>query len=180
MALGGLMAALASGTLLGQEVDTTSVFSTPQQVAKPTQQSAQAPNALDNLEFNGVMTIGGVTRISVYDKQAKRNYWIVQDKENDAGLRLVRHDTEKDLVVVSMGGVSRVIALKKPRIEPLKIAEEPVPRPNIPPPPGVDAGEASATDEEVRERMRRVAEEIRRRRMERREQIESGRGGNNN
>lgn len=170
----------ASVHCLGQDVQ--SPFGMPKQTQSgPVAPPPQAVSPLDTLEFNGIMRMGGVLSASVYDTKTQRNYWLVEGVATKEGLRLVRYKADNNVVVVSRGGVSKSIVLKKSKIEPLKIASNTPVRPS-PALPAASVNRSEAvpeSDQEVRDRMQKVAEEIRRRRAERRARIKENRKNQN-
>ncbi len=83
-----------------------------------------APSPLDTFEFNGMMKMGGVVSVSVYDTKTNRNYWLKEGESLEGGLKLARYDAANNVAVLSKGGVSKRLSLKKAQIEPLKIANQ--------------------------------------------------------
>ncbi len=141
------------------------------------------PTSLDQFQFNGMMEWNGRMRVSVFDAKANKSYWLNEGELNELGLSFQRLDWENDTVVISQGGVQKKLALNKMKIEPLRIATPRTPA-VMPPASGAVTRAAPAgnveTDEEARARIQRVAEEIRRRRAERRKQLEErNKGGSN-
>lgn len=181
--LGRLLVVLAFVSVQVSGQDDVNPFKTPS--AKPATDPvapAEVPSSLDVFEFNGIMEIGGVTRISLYDTNAKRNIWVSENEIGEFGISFRRYDDENETVVIDQGGLSKKLALNKVKIESLKIA----PSRQAGPTPVATAGNNAnqggnvsrpggrrvETDEEARARIQRVAEEIRRRRAERRQQLE--------
>lgn len=144
-----------------------------------------APSSLDQFQFNGLMVMNGKVRISLFDAKDNKSFWIRQGQLGEYGISFQRFDEENETVVISQGGVTKKLSLNKVKIEPLKIS---APRNTIampsPPTPGsvtrATPGNRVETDEEARERIQRVAEEIRRRRAERRQQLENRNNGGSN
>lgn len=146
--------------------------------ASPPVEAPPASTSLDSFQFNGVMEIRGVTRISLYDTKENRNFWVNEDELGEFGISFRRYDDDSETVVIAQGGLTKKLALNKVSIEPLKIT--PNRQNNV---EGVTAtanavvnnrpgGARVETDDEARARIQRVAEEIRRRRAERRQQLE--------
>ncbi|MDQ8202967.1 hypothetical protein QEH54_08075 [Pelagicoccus sp. SDUM812003] len=134
---------------------------------------------LDTYEFNGIISIDGVTRISVFDTKQKRNFWLEVGEQAENGVVLRRYDPQAETVVISIGGTNKQLAMKSAKITPLKIASPAVASGDQTVAPQVPADvrngqneRVGESDEEVRERMKRVAEEIRRRRAERRARLQ--------
>lgn len=143
---------------------------------------------LDALELRGVMSIGDVTRVTLFDTTNSKSY-TVELNETTNNWRVSGYNTTDDTVVVESGGASRKITLRKPKILAATAAPPaPIPVPGQPPPfvpivqpPGqppiampANAGTPvpQISDEDTRKRMETVAAEIQRRRQMRREQIE--------
>ncbi|MBK1878049.1 hypothetical protein [Pelagicoccus mobilis] len=158
--------------------DSDSPFKTPSRSSAASVEVAPPPvTTLDGFQFNGIMEIGDRVRISLYDTKAKRNIWVDEDKIGEFGVSFSRFDPESETVVIAQGGVSKKLSLNKVKIESLKIAPKKVPPVQAATAaatatPGRRPGERVESDEEARARIQRVAEEIRRRRAERRQQLE--------
>lgn len=160
--------------------------------AAPAQKTTPA-SPLDAMEFNGVVEIGGVAWLSLYDPQTKKSYWLSKDEAAEDGITLERYDAGKqpgeETIVVRQGAMTRKLTLKDADIISLKAAPRPAvqraaqsvaqARPQAPARPRQPPTMEAASDEEVRERMQRVAEEIRRRRTLRRDVVDDGSGGSN-
>lgn len=176
-----LSLALACVSVYGQQ-SAQSPFQAPRAVPVEDKPAAEQPSPLDSFEFNGIMTMNGKTRVSVYDTQTKENHWLSEGEQAESGLKLQRYDKENETIVLARGGTMKKLSLKQVQIEPLRIADQPAPASPQSPAVGVTApppGSVAESDEEVRERMQRVAEEIRRRRAERRQRLEERRQGQN-
>lgn len=135
-----------------------------------------APSSLDQFQFNGLMVMNGKVRISLFDSKQNKSFWVRQGQLGEYGVSFQRFDEENETVVIAQGGVTKKLSLNKVKIEPLKIAA-----PRATPSPPAVTGNVSRpspaanveSDEEARARIQRVAEEIRRRRAERRKQLEN-------
>jgi hypothetical protein len=137
-----------------------------------------APSPLDTLEFTGVTTIGGMTVVTLRNTTDSKSVNVpLGSTVNGYTARDYRSDDGS--VLVQSGGRERRVQFKKAQIvtmvAPPPVAM-PVPQPGIPvvaAPPPLPAGAAGAGgDDDVRARMQRVAEEIRRRREMRRDAME--------
>ena len=135
----------------------------------------EQPTPLDTFEFNGFIKVAGEIRASVFDKTTSKNVWLTLNERHDSGLMLQRFNEGDETIVITRSGVRKELKLKTPEIAPLKVAQSPavVATSNLTTP--ISESPNAESDEEVRERMRRVAEEIRRRRAERRALIEQRR-----
>ncbi len=162
--------------------------------AKPPAPPAKIPaSPLDNIEFRGVTVIGGVAWFSLWDPKNKKSYRVSEGVDGEDGFSLVSYDPGnkpgEETIVVRNSGLSKklslkdadIIALAAPRPVAQPATQQSAPRAPGPPRPAQPANPSiqAASDEEVRERMQRVAEEIRRRRSLRRDIIEDGSSGSN-
>ncbi len=183
-----IIGSLLGGSLaLGQDAEPASPF-----MRKPLNEPAPAPKTtpaspLDAIEFRGVIEIGDIAWISLYDPKTKKSYRLSKNEDGEDGFSLVKYDPGskrgEETIVVRQGGLTKQLSLKDADIITLKGDPRPTPvRPTQPEPqePGptrpqpANPNIEAASDEEVRERMQRVAEEIRRRRSLRRDVIEDG------
>lgn len=173
VALATFYSGLYSGSLMGQ-AGNDSPFATPKAVERMAPQVEQ-PTPLDTFEFNGFIKVAGEIRASVFDKTTSKNVWLTLNERHDSGLMLQRFNEGDETIVITRSGVRKELKLKTPEIAPLKVAQSPavVATSNLTTP--ISESPNAESDEEVRERMRRVAEEIRRRRAERRALIEQRR-----
>ena len=174
LSVAGIGLALAA-TAAGQD-GVVSPFDPP---AVPQAEVAPPPVAspLDNFEFKGLLSIGGELKVNVYDKSKKQSYWLVLNEAGEDGLTVREFDESGDSIVLQSGGFSKRITLKNSEIVAMAAPRpQPTPVPNDRGPKVANQTVAPASDEEVRERMRRVAEEIRKRRAMRRAIIEEGSG----
>jgi hypothetical protein len=150
---------------------------------------------LDSLEFRGVLTLSGRTFVTLFDTNGSRTFTAeVGETVNNIKVSSYRFSGEDDVIVVESGGRTRNLTLRKAKIVAMAVpppTATPLPAgtPPGPPMPGqpgqvgqpVQPGQLGSapgtitqmSDEEVRQRMQRVAEEIRRRRAVRREMLES-------
>ncbi len=176
-----LGATLVSGQVADGEAADVNPFETPvrRSSAEPAVQPV-APTTLDTFQFNGMTKWNGKARVSVYDTKENKSYWLDEGKLNELGLSFQRLDWENATVVLAQGGVNKKLSLNEVKIEPLKIST-PRASPSIPPAPNsvsrVQPANNVETDAEAHARIQRVAEEIRRRRAERRKQLENRASG---
>jgi len=179
------------GSAFAQEAK--SPFVRPSKVTTAPVTKTTAASPLDAMEFNGVVEIGDVAWLSLYDPQAKKSYWLSKEEAAEDGITLEAYDKGsqpgEETIVVRQGSITRRLSLKDADIISLKEAPrpavqratqraEPGGQPQAPQGGQPKAMEA-ASDEEVRERMQRVAEEIRRRRTLRRDVVEPNGSGSN-
>ena len=132
------------------------------------------------------MVLGGVHTFSLFDTTSKKGFWISLG-ESVESVSVSDYDGSDESVLVRGGGFARRLKLKEAKIVALKVtAPKPRPAPgvatNLTPSRGsqiANSGSAASgtanqaainnlSDEEVRARMQKVAEEIRRRRAMRR------------
>lgn len=181
---------LLGGFVLAQEDEPQSPFAPPT-VKKPVVAPKTTPvTPLDSIEFRGVIEIGGTAWVSVYDPKTKKSYRLTKDELGEDGFSLVKYDTGdgpgEETIVIRQGGLTKQLSLKDadiitlkeaPRQTPQRASESVQPTPSAPirtPPANGNPNMEAASDEEVRERMQRVAEEIRRRRALRSNIINDG------
>jgi hypothetical protein len=137
-----------------------------------------APSPLDTLEFTGVTTIGGMTVVTLRNTADAKSVNVpIGSTVNGYTARDYRSDDGS--VLIQSGGRERRVQFKKAQIvtmvAPPPVAV-PVPQPGIPvvaaAPPLPTGAPGAVGDNDVRIRMERVAEEIRRRREMRRDVME--------
>lgn len=176
-----LGATIASAQVADSETSDVSPFATPSiQVNNGPAVQPAAPTSLDQFQFNGIMVMYGKVRISLFDSKENKSFWIHQGQLGEYGVSFQRFDEDNETVVIAQGGIQKKLALNKVKIEPLQISQNrPAPMvTSAPVRPQVNGNTES--DEEARARIQRVAEEIRRRRAERRKQLEDRSGGATN
>jgi len=183
----GCVLAVVSSAWSQKDVTPRSPFMRP--TPPPTSESPAVATPLDNLEFNGLVEIGGVISVSLRDKQTNANYWLSESEAAEDGLQIVRIDrgAEEGLesIVVRRGAATKELKMRDFNIITAAAPAKPAVTANTTDkakrPAAVRANNStiqSASDDEVRERMKRVAEEIRRRRAMRRAAAEQSRSNN--
>jgi hypothetical protein len=137
-----------------------------------------ANSSLDRIEFRGVMATGSETLVVLFDRTSSRST-VLKLNELVDNLKVTEYQPENERVRVESGAdwkwiellQAKVVAAALPPPKPVAPGgpQPPVPQANGAPPAG---GMAQVSDEEVRDRMQRVAEEIRRRRALRRQALQ--------
>ena len=147
------------------------------------------PSPVARFELRSIMVLGGVHTFSLFDTTSKKGFWIDLD-ETVEGVSISNYNKIDESVLVRSGGMERTLKLKEAQIVALRVTP---PKPQAstassagpkrrqvpsgppttipgPPPSGIpDRGPINnLSDAEVRARMQKVAEEIRRRRAMRR------------
>lgn len=183
-----ILVMLCGSTTFSQEEEVVSPFVRPAPPEVSDKPVVATP--LDTLEFNGVVVIGGKTHVSLLDTKTKKSYWLSEDEAADDGLQIVRIDQDanesKQRVVVRRGAATKELSMREFDIITAAAPKRPVAQSattaaNATGPTSVKTGSIqSASDDEVRERMKRVAEEIRRRRAMRRAASEQAQSRNSN
>ncbi len=135
---------------------------------------------LDSFEFNGLIKMDGELRISVFDTNEGKNYWIVDGERHESGLELRHYDADDEIAVIARGTMTKKLTLKKAQIDAIRVVQNNAPAPSPAAAVSSVAGATAETDEQVRRRMQTVAEEIRRRRAERRQRIQQQQQQNRN
>lgn len=111
----------------------------------PSGTAAIVGGAAETLEFAGVSTVGKRTDLIIHDKTAKNNRWVGVG-ETVEGITVVAYDPKIEQAVVRMGGLQRVLTLRRgagPVNQPAPVAPvqmgfatpTPPPTPTAPPPP---------------------------------------------
>lgn len=134
-------------------------------------------NPLDNYEFTGLMIMGGKLQVSVFDKANNRSHWLLESVPlEDDGLTLISYQEDDmgtiERITLQRGTAKKEVLLNSSSIvampdAPAQPAQSKAPAPSRA--PTETTGQTVSSDEEVRARMKRVAEEIRRRRAMRSE-----------
>jgi hypothetical protein len=65
----------------------------------------------ETLDFAGVSTVGKKTMINLYDREAKRGFW-VQEGETSEGVMVVKYDSSHDQVTVRRKGIDTTLPLR--------------------------------------------------------------------
>jgi hypothetical protein len=135
-------------------------------------------SSLDRIEFRGVMATGSETLVVLFDRTSSRST-VLKLNELVDNLKVTEDQPENERVRVESGAdwkwiellQAKVVAAALPPPRPVAPGgpQPPVPQANGAQPAG---GMAQVSDEEVRQRMQRVAEEIRRRRALRRQALQ--------
>lgn len=131
------------------------------------------PDPLDRIEFRGMANFGGKTEFSLFDPAQKRSFWIGLGR-TDGGFTIEEYKEKEDAVVVRHEGKARTISLHESKIAALA--------PDTPTPPTPrETGNRTAPaaqPENPEERMKNLADEIRRRREIRRALVEEAEANN--
>jgi hypothetical protein len=72
---------------------------------------AKSPTKDETLDFAGVSTVGKKTMINLYDREAKRGFW-VQEGDTSDGVTVVKYDGRHDQVTVRRKGIDTVLPLR--------------------------------------------------------------------
>ncbi len=150
------------------------------------QQAAPPPAAagpLDSIEVRGILSLDGKTFITLFNTGDSKSFTAqLGETVNNITVTDYTFEGQDDVVTLESGGKTRRVSLKKAKIVAMAVPPvNAVPLPAGQPPPAQQAGAIAQpqsgnmpqmSDEEVRQRMQRVAEEIRRRRAVRREALE--------
>jgi len=196
--IGFLFGAMAASGLstFGQETPEKSPFLPDGFQSKTKPAEPPKPSPVAQYELRSIMVLNGVHTFSLYDTKTKKGFWIDLN-ETVEGVAISDYDKSDESVNVRSGGYSRRLKLKEAQIVALKVTPPPrtqsssgsrsLPR-NVPssppnmvpgPPPSSPPSQVPSlaainnlSDQGVRARMQRVAEEIRRRRAMRRTMAE--------
>lgn len=160
--------------------DPVDPFKTPAPEVRVDTPPPPASTTLDAYQFNGMMKFGGVVSISLFDTKQRKAFWVTEDEVGKFGIHFSGYNSKANSVVIKQGGLTKKLVLTKAKIETLKIASsrgsnavaDPTAAVTGVASQGNNAGGRVETDDEAKERIRRVAEEIRRRRAERRKKLQ--------
>jgi hypothetical protein len=83
----------------------------------------------ETLDFAGVSTVGKKTMINLYDREAKRGFW-VQEGETSDGITVVKYDSSHDQVTVRRKGIDATLPLRAASA----VVSGPANSPTMPPP----------------------------------------------
>jgi hypothetical protein len=136
-------------------------------------------SSLDRFQFGGVMTIGTETFVTVVDTTTSKST-LMAIGDTVGGLRVTDFRPDEGTIQIESGGQTKrvklpeakIVAMATPPPPPMQAQNGPLAQGPMPQGPPQVAG-APISDEEARQRMQRVAEEIRRRREMRRQMLES-------
>ncbi|MBL4575070.1 MAG: hypothetical protein JKY51_03095 [Opitutaceae bacterium] len=162
-----------TGCLWGQEELRESPF-LPSGFGKSVEEVASG-GSLDKIELRGIMSVDGIYSFSLFDSSIGRGFWVDID-ESVQGVTIVSFDEISESVTIKEGGKTRALKLKEAKIIALKITSLPSSG-KMQPTVTAQGGQSKGTinqlsDDQVRDRMKNVATEIRRRRAARRAIIE--------
>jgi hypothetical protein len=119
------------------------------------------------LEFRGVMVSGGAYYFSIYEADASRSTWVRLNDPSAKDFTAKTYDAQNKQLTVEYQGNSLTLALASAPA----VSAPPAPRPAVSPP--VAAATQPPSPNSEAERLRKIAEEIRRRRALRQQAIEN-------
>lgn len=131
----------------------------------------RGPQPLDQIEFRGMTKFGDETSFSLFDPSADRSYWIALGQA-DGGIQVVEFKENEEAVVVKHDGKTRTISLHEAEVAAMEEAEPEEPRRRG----RRRSREQESEAEDPEDRMRNLADEIRRRREIRRALVEEAEG----
>lgn len=88
------------------------------------------------LEFRGIVQIGGVFQFSIFNKKEQKGYWL-KTKESEDGIAVNTYDANSSTIVVEMNGRSERLTLMAATDGPLPVAQAKQPSLNSARPPGL-------------------------------------------
>ena len=122
-----------------------------------------------SLELRGIMSTAHGMRYCIYDPIKKISRWVAEN-QGDFGFIVQSFDSQHDSVVVSQNGRRLTLALREAKVTVgtgPSLAAGPVPPPN----PGMPSAILRPTPEDEQKRLQAIAEEVRRRRLLREQQM---------
>ncbi len=169
---------MMTACLWGQDTSRGSPF-LPADFDKGTE-APPATGPLEKMELRGIMSVDGIYSFSLFDTSIGKGFWI-DLHESVQGVTVVAYDEVNERVTLEGSGETKNLKLKEAKIIALKVAP---PASGQAQPVATPQGRQSKgtinqlSDDQVRDRMKNVAEEIRRRRAARRAIIEKNRAAN--
>lgn len=137
-----LALALTSPVFATSALSEKSPFLPPGHGVKP-QEPTRAPVPTQGpisreLEFRGVISMGGKRQFSIFNKKAKKGYWIA-DSQTVEGIQVRDYDTSSSTVVVNMNGRAERLTMMTATESPLPVAASKSPTRTAAPtaPPGL-------------------------------------------
>ncbi len=94
-------------------------YNTPTAAPAPPPPQVNGPLA-KQLEFKGLINLGGTYRFSIFNKQTQRSYWLTQG-ESQEGISINNFNADSQSVVVSMNGRSEQLSLMSASDAPLPV-----------------------------------------------------------
>ena len=73
--------------------------------------SPKSPAKDEPIEFTGVSTVGKKTMINLYNREAKRGFWVEEGKSSD-GVSVVKYDSARDQVTIKRNGTEKTLSLR--------------------------------------------------------------------
>ncbi len=147
------------------------------------EKGTEAPPAtgpLERMELRGLLMVDGIYSFSLFDTSIGKGFW-VDLHESEHGVTVVNYDEVTERVTLEGSGETRSLKLKEAKIIALKVT--PLAPGQTQPAATPQGGQTEGTisqlsNDQVRDRMKNVAQEIRRRRAARRAIIEKNRAAN--
>lgn len=93
----------------------------PPEPVKPTVQP-EGPITRE-LEFRGLVEIGGVYQFSIFNKKDQKGYWLKEDKASESGIVVRDYDEDSSSIIVNMNGRSERLTLMAATENPMPVAQ---------------------------------------------------------
>ena len=91
------------------------------------------------IEFSGVMTVDGKTRVAITDKASRTTEWIEAGREY-RGYKILRYDAKDEALFVKKDGQESRLTMAAPKTPPTPSASPAAPNAPAPPPANAVAG----------------------------------------
>ena len=121
------------------------------------------------LELRGIMSTAHGMRYCIYDPAKKISRWVAEN-QGDFGFVVQSFDSEHDSVVVNQDGRRLTLALREAKVT-IGTGPSMAGGPVQPPSPGMPSAILRPTPEDEQKRLQAIAEEVRRRRLLREQQL---------
>ena len=153
-----LVLSVAGASARAVELTPNSPFSPPSSNADANATPANSP-----LELHGILAMPDGYKFNLCDQAGHVNVWLGL---NAAGQPFVvrSHDVAHNRVTVEYQGRELTLSLAKAKVTPMAMQQQMMPQPQMMGQPPIQPGVVSASPQDERQRLERIAEEIRRRR----------------
>lgn len=105
------------------------------------------------LEFRGIVQLGGVYQFSIFNKKDQKGYWL-KEKQREDGISVTSFDPNASSIVVMMNGRSERLSLMSASENPMPVAQAAPSGPSKP--PGLALPQANNNNADNNNNRRRV------------------------
>ena len=126
-----LLLALPSSITFADTLAKKSPFLPPGHGAKapePVKPSVQPQGPISReLEFRGIVELGGVYKFSIFNKKDQKGYWLTENEALESGLSARGYDADSSSIIVNMNGRSERLTLMSATDNPMPVAQAKLP-----------------------------------------------------